>query len=121
MWKDEPTSIVNYKDKCDYIIAIDESGTPNLLFQENDEKFTLVAVMIKSENYGAISKEILDIKEKHWLNGKIKGKRVVFHYRDIFKKCGEFSNSKISNDDLQDDLFQFITRAELSYILCAYR
>ena len=95
-WKVQPTIFSDWPADIDYVLAIDENGTPNLKeigSSSNDllSWFTITGVLFSWDGFPQIIDEVVQLKEKFWENGIFNDSRVVFHSRDIRKKTGPFN------------------------------
>lgn len=116
MWTIEPTSVESYFEDDEYIISIDESGTSNIEFDDNDRYFTLTAVIIKKSDFDKSLSLVNSLKNKHWKNGFYKKKKVVLHGRDLRKGNKEFSNTVVNTKELKEDVFELIRRIPIKVI-----
>lgn len=110
-WRREPIGLENSVDhpgRFDYIMAVDETGTPSFN-DKNDEWFTITGIVLSMSDFEYISKEVMGIKNKYWDNGMYNNKRVIFHSREIRKKIGPFSPKIINRYDFLEDLKELIT------------
>ena len=98
----------------DYVIAIDETGTPtlkNITSTTPDHKawFGVTGILIDKSIINESAKKITLLKEKYWSNGMFNSRRVVFHSRDIRKKTGAFNPKVIDYASFRDDLDNLIS------------
>lgn len=113
-WKLAPTSVDNCDmTKPDFIIAMDETGTPTLSGMVHPPRpdlkwFTLTGIAIDKTNINLLASKITALKEAYWENGSWQGKRVVFHSREIRKREGAFNTVSINYDSFRRDLNDLI-------------
>jgi hypothetical protein len=130
-WCVRPTSIDEWPTDIDYTIFIDENNDPNLKsivnkINNNEEisnierYFTITACVIGKGNFIAAKKNITQLKNNYWRDGKFtyssKVKRVIFHSREIRNKAKAFSPRTINYNKFLDDLTDFISSTQM-YII----
>lgn len=87
-----------------YFLFIDESGDHGLInIDKNFPVFVLCGVLFSEESYSKLTSEMLSIKEQFW-----KGKKVIFHSRDIRKCEKEFQI--LFNQDLKRQFYSKINK-----------
>lgn len=121
-WKENPTSIDTLESNGGYLFAIDENGTPILPSYSpfmceadknvNQQWLTLTGIMINLDDYNDIQDAIIALKDKYWENGMFKGKRVVFHSRDIRKRQGAFNPKLMDYNNFRIDLQNFLSESK---------
>lgn len=95
-WKDTRTSIDNFDlNSVDYLISIDETGTPTLKNINNNNPdylnwFTISGCIFKLSDTHNVAKQVTEFKEKYWPNGNYRSHRVYLHSRDIRRRQGPF-------------------------------
>lgn len=118
-WKIAPTSIENCDlTGIDYIISMDETGTPSLKNIVLDPVscrhwFTLTGSIIETANINAMSEKVMNLKNKYWSNGNFSNHRVVFHSRNIRKKEGPFNPKVINYSGFKQQLNELINNLPL--------
>lgn len=111
----ECVSDINQCDlsSIDFIISIDETGTPSLK-NINDATpnskawFCITGILIDKGIINESANKIISLKEKYWPDGSYNSKRVVFHSRDIRKSVGPFNPKIIDYNSFRKDLDEFI-------------
>lgn len=104
-WKSNPMHLSEWEGNIDYILSIDENGTPNLNNITEDNKwFTLTGILLDKEQFVSLRDEISRVKFKYWKDGLFKKKRIVFHSREIRKKIGPFNPKIVKLEELTSDL-----------------
>lgn len=109
-WDKQPCRLERFKEtSC--ILSIDENGTSNMSlnkkYNDNNRLFTLTGISIKPESFNEIRDNFKRLKEHYWSNGLFRGKRVVFHSKDIRKKQGPFNPKLINHELFMKDLVDF--------------
>lgn len=122
-WRNRPTTIDYISPNIDYVISIDESGSPDLkqplkykhtgqCIQDSDKHFTVTACSISMENFTIARDMVMALKHKYWVNAlyTYKGteKRVCFHSREIRGRREAFNPNLIDYDSFVVDLSQLI-------------
>lgn len=112
-WRNRPTTIDYISKSVDYIISIDESGSPNLkqvkkAFRngveaaDSEKHFTVTACSIAMSDFETAREKIMALKRKYWKDALFeydgKAKRVCFHSRDIRGRRGAFNPDLIDYD-----------------------
>ncbi|MDG4957981.1 DUF3800 domain-containing protein [Lactococcus lactis] len=116
-WKQTPTSFEYFDGKVDYILCIDETGTPSLKnYNQNNIWFSMTGILIEGEVGLSIITDLMKIKRKHWKNATFKGKRVIFHSREYRKKIGAFNPKFVNNEVLENDLYKFLAASDFKII-----
>lgn len=118
-WRNRPTTLEEAPRTIDWIVAIDESGTPDLKYIEKslknnkiinagDTQFTVTACAIRTENFDSSKEKVMQIKNKYWENAFYKykdgEKRVCFHSKEIRSKAQAFNPNLINYSEFISDL-----------------
>ncbi len=118
-WKNRPTHIDEIPIDINWIIAIDESGNPDLKYlykqknknncvNEGDKHFTVTACALKTADFISTRDKIMDLKNKYWENALYKyngiEKRVCLHSKEIRERKNAFNKSVIEYDNFIIDL-----------------
>lgn len=111
-WKKTPLSIDDngtILNSVDYLISMDETGTQTLDGIDKNtpyhgRMFTLTGILIEKGNINQISSDIMNLKNKYWIDGCFNNHRVIFHSRNIRKKIGPFNPRIINGDSFRKDL-----------------
>lgn len=118
-WRNRPTTIDYVSKDITWVVAIDESGTPDLRqvkkaikeerdLNDGDKQFTVTACAIKVEDFPFVQDMVMAIKNKYWENAlynyKGEDKRICFHSKEIRGKKGAFNPSKIEYPSFIEDL-----------------
>ena len=128
-WRNRPTTIDYIPKSIDWIINIDESGSPSLAqvlnakrtgkaVVESERHFTVTAAAIKMQNFETARDMVMSLKNKYWKNAlySYKGveKRVCFHSREIRGRREAFNPSLIDYDSFIADLSKLINDIPLT-------
>lgn len=104
-WLNKPTLLYYWPGETEYLLAIDENGTPDLknvirMIKEekevdiNNRFFTITGVILNKESYISFMNNITTLKNIYWNNGefvyKNEKRRVVLHSRDIRRRTYPF-------------------------------
>ena len=118
-WRNRPTTIDYISKNIDYIIGIDESGSPDfkqVLLAKNtgsdisvsEQHFTVTACLISMDNFVKARDMVMTLKNKYWNNALYNyndtEKRVCFHSKEVRGKRGAFSPDKIDYPKFINDL-----------------
>ena len=118
-WRNRPTTIDYIPKTIDYLVGIDESGSPNLKQVlrakrtgkepvDSEKHFTVTACSIKLDDFETARDMVMEVKQKYWSNAlfNYKGvdKRVCFHSREIRGKKEAFNPSIIDYPNFIADL-----------------
>lgn len=118
-WRNRPTTIDYVSKDITWVVAIDESGNPDLKqvqkaikedrnLNDGDKQFTVTACAIRVEDFPSVQNMVMEIKNKYWENAlyNYKGgdKRICFHSKEIRGKKGAFNPSKIDYSSFINDL-----------------
>lgn len=122
-WRNRPTSIEEVPNSIDWVIGIDESGTPNLEnIDANNKYFAVTACLMQTNNIPTTENSIMMIKNQYWKNGLYlhrtnREKRVCFHSTEIRRKkyAFDFKDERIYNEFLAD-LTNFLSGTEITLI-----
>ena len=105
-WLNKPTLLYYWPEETEYLLAIDENGTPDLknvirMNREgkevniNNKFFTITGVILNKESFIYLMHNITNFKNKYWDNGeflfKNEKRRVVLHSRDIRRRTYPFN------------------------------
>ncbi|MBU3851251.1 MAG: DUF3800 domain-containing protein [Candidatus Paralactobacillus gallistercoris] len=123
-WRNRPTKIDEVDKKINYIIAMDESGTPTLKgiqrkiknneqMQDNDRFFTLSACAFNVNNFYNAKDEVMKIKNKYWPDGKYQNARVCFHATEIKR------HNRNTSFDLPNDTYNLLVNDIKELLHCA--
>ena len=128
-WRNRPTTIDYISKDIDWIIGIDESGSPSLKqvqkahrngteAVESERHFTVTAAAIKMENFGTARDMVMALKNKYWKDALFtyKGveKRVCFHSREIRGKREAFNPDLIDYPSFITDLSQLMKEVPIT-------
>lgn len=124
-WRKNPVTIENWPVGIDYVLAIDENGTPDLSYlrkcirrsdiptDKNHVQFTVSGACFSRAGYAQFKNKIDLLKNKYWVDGKAdyKGstKKVCFHYSEISKKEHPFNI--LPYDNFRSELDEIIKKA----------
>lgn len=123
-WRNRPTTVDEVSKDIDYIISIDESGTPGLKqvlkakkngteVKDEEKHFTIAACLIKMSDCETARDTVMNVKRKYWTNALFdyKGikKRICFHSREIRGKEGAFNPQIIDYSSFISDLSQMMS------------
>lgn len=104
-WKEKPIALLEWPSEIDFVLCIDENGTPNLKnILTNEKWFTISGLMLDKEGFLHLKNEITLLKNTYWKNGLFQNKRVVLHSREIRKKVGPFNPKLINYNNFISDL-----------------
>lgn len=108
-WRNRPRYIKEVDKNIPWIIAIDESGSPDLKyvkslisnpssnFDISNTHFNVTACLMKTNLLKKTETELMNLKHEFWENAyenyRTGLRRVVFHSRDIRKRSGAFNFS----------------------------
>lgn len=126
-WRNRPKNISEINSSIPYIIAIDESGSPNLKYVKkivssntedtydiNNTHFNVTACLMKTSNFIESQNLVMGIKNKYWTeacadyNGD--KRRVCFHSTEIRRRVNAFNFNKLSTyQDFINELSQIMT------------
>ena len=124
-WRNRPTTIDYVSKGITWVVAIDESGSPDLRrikkaieegneLSEGDKQFTVTACAIKVEDFQTVQNMVMDIKYKYWDNAIYNyngvNKRICFHSKEIRGKRGAFNPSQIDYNSFIADLSDMMGR-----------
>lgn len=122
-WRNRPTTIDYIPEGIDWVIGIDESGSPSLKqvqraknartdAVENERHFTVTAAAIKVSDFLTAQDMVMELKNKYWDNAlfKYKGdeKRICFHSREIRGRKEAFHPTLINYEAFIADLSQLM-------------
>ncbi|MDG2980923.1 DUF3800 domain-containing protein [Latilactobacillus curvatus] len=122
-WKDFRTSIKECDLKSvDYIISIDETGTPTLKNLSPDSPnhqrwFTISGCILKLTELNANADKVTQFKDKYWKNGIYNDHRVYLHSRDIRRRQGPFRMGPEIHSEFIEDLNLMIK--DLDFSICS--
>ena len=123
-WRNRPTTIDSVPKDISWVIAIDESGSPDLSsinraiidgrdLHEGEKQFTVTACAIRTENILDIQNIVMEIKHKYWtdalFNYGANQKRICFHSKEIRGRKGPFSPSVINYNAFVGDISQMMS------------
>ncbi len=126
-WRNRPTNIERIKKSINWVLFIDESGTPSLSSVEKAKKrgvappdseihFTVTACAVKMDNFTNNRDLVMSVKNMHWENGLFqygeREKRVCFHSREIRGRRGAFCPSNIDYEGFINDLSKMMVDTE---------
>ena len=115
------------------ILYIDENGHSNLKniirrheekkpVEESEKYFNLCSVLITRENHATVAASLVELKHKHWPNGKYSydgiEKTVCLHSDDIRKEHGPFGKSQIDQESFFNDLNQAMEKMDIEIFDC---
>lgn len=118
-WRNRPTTLEEAPRTIDWIVAIDESGTPDLkhiaksincnkAINAGDAQFTVTACAIKIKDFDNAKEQVMCIKNKYWENALYKykdgEKRVCFHSKEIRSKAQAFNPNLINYTEFVEDI-----------------
>lgn len=132
-WRNGPTIIEFWPPDIDYVLAIDENGTPDLRFlrkciknnitpERNHIQFTVSGACFSRDSYADFKYKIDEIKQYYWqpdgtANYKGERKKVCLHYSEIHNKEHPFN---IPNyDEFLNKLHQAIAGADCEIFSCS--
>lgn len=133
-WRNRPKFITHCPKDIDVILFIDESGisslksvkkhlSKNTPLNEGEKMFSICGCLIQKKNLSTITKDILEVKNKHWENGcfqyKDGLKRVCFHSYEIRKCRNAFDKNCINREDFLTDLSDFMKSVPTTIITSA--
>lgn len=123
---DKPKILEKWPEDVEYILSVDENGTPELegikrCLANGEEPpfdkryFTATGIAMRRSDFPSFRKAITQLKYEYWppegnFIYKGKTKRVCFHSREIRLKTGPFSENVIQRDRFLDDLTNIITQ-----------
>ncbi len=132
-WQMRPTKLTMVPNDIKALIAIDESGTPDVnglkknpemyLNNPSGDHFTLAACAIKSCDFEETRDLVLSIKYKYWKDGMFnyirkskepEFKRVCFHTREINRRLGPFNLPPDIYSEFIDDLTLLMSSAKFT-------
>lgn len=114
-WKASPTCLEQFTSEYDYMLFIDETGTPIIKnYNQNNRWFSMTGVLIAGEEGENIISDMMTIKHKYWENAMFNEQRVVFHSRDYRKKIGAFNPRIVDYQKMSTELLQFIERTNFT-------
>lgn len=131
-WRSGPQTIEKWPSYIDYVLAIDENGTPDLKYlrkclrlniipNRNHTQFTVTGVSFSRHAYINLKNGFDRIKNKYWTNGmaEYKGryKRVCLHYSEIHKKQTPFNLKRY--DEFISEIKQEISNADCQIFSCS--
>ena len=122
-WRNRPTTIDEVPITIDWVIAIDESGSPDLKYiqkalsngkdiNEGDKQFTVTACAIKTSTFTTAKDLVMQVKNKYWKDALYSyngvQKRVCFHSKEIRGRRGAFNPEIIDYSSFISDLSKMI-------------
>lgn len=127
-WRNRPTSIERISTSTDWVISIDENGTPSLdriiaqmisgeVPSMNDQIFVATACLMSLAEFQRVCTDILELKKSMWedalftYNGELK--RVCLHSREIRRKEGPFEESICNHDVLASGISEIISASAI--------
>ncbi|MDD2498502.1 MAG: DUF3800 domain-containing protein [Desulfitobacteriaceae bacterium] len=132
-WEERPTCIENWEEDFDYIVFLDENGSPDLKhvkkqvkenrpIDESNKYFTLTGCIMERSAFPESRRYILQIKYKYWHNGVFyyekwkEHRRVCFHSREIRRQSGPFCKEVILWNKFIDDLTGYMLSCVITII-----
>lgn len=124
-WRNRPTTIDYVSKDITWVVAIDESGNPDLRYiqkavkngrqiNDGDKQFTVTACAIKIDDFASVRDMVMDVKYKYWdnamFNYKGTNKRICFHSKEIRERRGAFNPSTIDYESFIKDVSSLIDK-----------
>lgn len=119
-WRMNPLEIEhtkNHNKEFQYIMALDETGTPSLN-DKNDDWFTLTGTVFPLHNFNETIDKIMDLKRKYWEDALYKEKRVILHSREIRQTTGPFNPRVIEHRKFKKDLAILLSKLPIEIYSC---
>lgn len=128
-WRNRPTTIDYIPKDIDWVIGIDESGSPSLKqvqkakiactdAVESERHFTVTAAAIKMSDFITARDMVMELKNKYWHDAlfKYRGdeKRICFHSREIRGRKEAFNPELIDYEAFIADLSQLMEDVPLT-------
>lgn len=128
-WRNRPTTIDYISEAIDYVVSIDESGSPDLKrvlkakneglsINENEKHFTVTACNIAVRDFNDARDMVMQLKHKYWSNALFyynnKEKRICFHSRDIRGRKGAFNPDIIDYSSFIADLSDLMAKIPIT-------
>lgn len=130
-WKTRPMLIYYWPQNCDYVMGIDENGTPDLKHAINlvrkgkevdihNRYFTATGVILHKEEFIKFKDRIISLKHDYWENAEClynnEVRRVCFHSKEIRKQLYPFDPNTIDYKSFISDLTDMIRRTNMTII-----
>ena len=132
IWRKKPSVIEAWPSDIQYVLAIDENGTPDLSYlrkcrrsgnipERNHKQFTVTGACFSREAYSNLKNNLDEIKLKYWVNGnadyKGRSKKVCFHYSEVARREHPFNI--IMYDNFYQDLSSAVKGADCQIFSCS--